>query len=435
VSGQPQGWPVPRSVLLALGGDRLEEALLAALDRSPKSLRVARRCLDLADLLSAAEAGSAGPQPVAVVSAALPRLDGVAVARLVAAGAVVMAVVDRGDAAAATRLRAQGVTQLLLVEDPGDHTHPGGQSLLAALLGALAGVDGPHGPTGSSSTVPDQRSPAAGGRGDADAPPLGRVVAVWGPVGAPGRTTVAATVADELARRQVETLLADADTYGPSLGQTLGVLDEASGLAAAARDANAGVLDVEALARSARLLRPGLRVLTGVTRADRWPELPASALAVVWQVARCLAVWTVVDCGFCLEQDEEIAYDTLAPRRNGATVTTLQAADVVVAVGAADPVGMQRLIRMLPDLRSAAPQAALRVVLNQVRSGPVGRSPERRLLEGLRRYAGVDSAVLVPADRDSLDAAMAAGRTLAETVPESSARTALMALAIDLADS
>jgi len=403
------------------------------MDAAPRRLAVARRCLDLADLLSAAEAAASGSQPVAVVSATLPRLDGVAVARLAAAGAMVIAVVDRSDAAAAARLRAQGVTQLLLVDDPGDATGPGGQSLLAALLGALAGTGAAHGGTGSPSTVPDQWSHGAG-RGAA-APLLGRVVAVWGPVGAPGRTTVAATLADELARRQVETLLADADTYGPSLGQVLGALDEASGLAAAARDANAGVLDVEALARSARLLRPGLRVLTGVTRADRWPELHASALAVVWRVARCLAVWTVVDCGFCLEQDEEIAYDTLAPRRNGATIATLQAADVIVAVGAADPVGMQRLIRMLPDLRSAAPRAELRVVLNQVRSGPVGRGPDRRLLEGLQRYAGVESAVLVPADRDSLDAAMAAGRTLAEVAPASSARRSLMALAVDLADS
>jgi len=216
------------------------------------------------------------------------------------------------------------------------------------------------------------------------------------------------------------------------VGQVLGVLDEASGLAAAAREANAGVLDVEGLARCARLLAPGLRVLTGVTRADRWPELPASALTSVWRTARSLAVWTVVDCGFCLEQDEEIAFDTVVPRRNGATLATVRDADVVVAVGTADPVGLQRLIRTLPDLRSTAPRARVVVVLNQVRSGPVGPRPERRLLESLRRYAGVSSAVLVPADRDAMDAAIRSGRTLAETTPSSPARTALAGLAAAL---
>jgi Flp pilus assembly CpaE family ATPase len=140
----------------------------------------------------------------------------------------------------------------------------------------------------------------------------------------------------------------------------------------------------------------------------------------------------VVDCGFCLEQDEEIAYDTYVPRRNGATLATLRAADVVIAVGGADPVGLQRLIRLLPDLRAAAPRAEVRVVVNQVRRGPVGRNHERRLLESLERYAGVGSAVLVPADRDAVDASLACGRTLAEVAPSSAARAAVLELAVAL---
>ena len=61
----------------------------------------------------------------------------------------------------------------------------------------------------------------------------GRVVAVWGPAGAPGRTTVAIGVADEAARLGVSTLLADADPYGGTVAQTLGLLDESAGLALA----------------------------------------------------------------------------------------------------------------------------------------------------------------------------------------------------------
>jgi len=420
-------------VLLALGADPREEALLAALDRSPGRVKVARRCVDLADLLAAAEAGVGGQRPVAVVSGSLPRLDGVVVSRLATAGAFVVAVVDRGDDEALARVDGMGVAATVAVDPWSAAGAVGdGQNLLADLVGVISGRTRPAVPAGPPGVSPALEVDAAGS-GDAPSAP-GRLVAVWGPVGAPGRTTVALTLADELSRRQVETLLADADTYGPALGQTLGSLDEASGLAAAARDANAGALDVEALARSARLVRPGLRVLTGVTRPDRWPELPASALAVVWRVARGLAVWTVVDCGFCLEQDEEIAYDTVAPRRNGATVTTLAAADVVVAVGGADPVGLQRLIRTLPDLRALAPQATVKVVVNQVRAGPVGRRPERRLVETLQRYAGADSVLLVPADRAGVDAAMAAGRTLADVVPGSAARTALLALAVELTE-
>ena len=53
----------------------------------------------------------------------------------------------------------------------------------------------------------------------------------------------------------------------------------------------------------------------------------------------------VVDCGFSLEADEEISFDTVAPRRNGATLAVLSDADLVLAVGSADPPGMERLVR------------------------------------------------------------------------------------------
>ncbi|MGE5763937.1 MAG: hypothetical protein ACM3ZF_08730, partial [Mycobacterium leprae] len=130
------------------------------------------------------------------------------------------------------------------------------------------------------------------------------------------------TLAAELALLGTETLLVDADSYGGVVAQVLGLLDEAPGLAAAARLANNGSLDLPGLARVARTVRPGLRVLTGISRADRWPELHPPALDTVFALARSLAETTVVDCGFALEQDEELAYDTVAPRRNGATLAT-----------------------------------------------------------------------------------------------------------------
>src|SRR5699024_11795478 len=71
--------------------------------------------------------------------------------------------------------------------------------------------------------VPD---PAAG---------AGRMIAVWGPTGAPGRSTVAVNLAAEAAASGRETVLVDADAYGPAERRILGVLDEAPGLVAAAR--------------------------------------------------------------------------------------------------------------------------------------------------------------------------------------------------------
>ena len=59
---------------------------------------------------------------------------------------------------------------------------------------------------------------------------------VWGPTGAPGRTTLAIGLAAELAGSGLPTVLVDADTYGASVAQCLGLLDESSGLATAAMD-------------------------------------------------------------------------------------------------------------------------------------------------------------------------------------------------------
>ena len=183
-----------------------------------------------------------------------------------------------------------------------------------------------------------------------DPPAPTPVTVVWGPTGAPGRTTVAVTLAAQLAAAGVRTLLVDLDTWGASVAQVLGLVDEAPGVAAAARASEQGTLDVPGLARLAPEVVPGLRVLTGLPRADRWPELRAAAVEDVLRLARGVVDHVVVDAGFAVEDDEELSYDTAAPRRNAATLTALEAADHLVVVGAADPVGLQRLVRAVQDV-------------------------------------------------------------------------------------
>ena len=401
-------------VLLALEGAPAEQAVLTALGSPSSGVHVVRRCVDVADLLAAAATGTAR---VAVITAGLRRLDHEAVDQLTRSGVSVVGLVPAVDEPAERRMRMLGIADVVVVsaDEPAAAV-----DLLVTLL-----RDGAR-------TVP----PVLTGDvdGSVDATPEGRLVAVWGPTGAPGRTTVATYLACETAARGVGTLLADADTYGGSVAQLLGLLDESPGLAAATRSVSTGALDLVALAHAAREVAPHLRVLTGIVRADRWPELRPAALAEVWARARFLAALTVVDCGFALEQDEELTYDTLAPRRNGATLATLEACDVLLAVGRADPVGVQRLLRTLPEAREAAAKASVRVVLTRVRKGPVGRDPAAQLRETLSRHAGVTDVVLVPEDQGAYDAALAGGRALHEVAPRSPARTILATLAAELMD-
>lgn len=396
-----------------------EVLVVRALDDGP-GLRVTRRCADLAELQAAAEAGLGR---IVVLSADLEHLDLTAVATLRATGAAVVVLVDPERTNAAERARVADAD--LVLEAPAD---PAGAAALVDRVATLAqGVaHAGAGPTAAPAPVAREGDPW-----DTTTAPVahrGRVVAVWGPAGAPGRSTVALHLAAEVAATGTATLLADADTYGGCLAQLLGVLDEAPGLAAAARAAGQGSLDLVTLARLAPYVAPDLRLLSGITRADRWPELAATALDAVWVVARRLAAVVVVDCGFSVEQDEVLSYDTRAPRRNAATLGALAAADDVVVVGAADPVGIQRLVRALSDLAELG-VSPRHVVVNRVRASVAGPQPARAVARALERYAGVRDAILVPDDRASLDAAVLEARTLREIAPGSPARRAIVELA------
>ena len=418
------------TVLTAVVGDR-EAPLVSGLERSLAGVHVVRRCADLVDLLAAAAAGLAR---AVVLSADLQRLDRDAVVQLTAAGVAVVGLFEPRDSVAARRLADLQVHQVLPADTPTEE-------IAASVASAVADLSERQAQAARirlGMADPGQAAPAPprGRRAGAEPPsrPQGRVITVWGPVGGPGRTTVAVTLAAELAAAGHETLLVDADTYGASIAQSLGLLDESAGLAAAARAANQGALDVVKLAELAPSVGERLRVLTGLPQSRRWPELRFAALDTVWQHARKLATWTVVDAGFGLEADEEMMFDTAAPRRHGATLSAVTTADLVIAVGAAEPLGLQRLLTGLQDLAEVVPLGTpVRVIVTRVREGAVGAKAEQRVRDALERYAGVREAVLIPDDRPALDAAMLAGRSLTEHAPSSPACRPLTELAAQLA--
>lgn len=437
---------------------RWERSLAELLGRSDRAALV-RRCADVPELIGVAAAGLAR---VAVVSSDFRSLDRPAVEALLASGVAVVGVHPPGQEDAGRALRRWGVPVVL----PADLGAAALDEAIATVVEVAAGTcPGEDRPRAEGSPVADRDedlAPPGPARLDAvpdpvdeelrrlveeagggDPPPLddvppspgaedptrqeGQVIVVWGP-GSPGRSTLAVNLAAELAGPLSRVVLIDADTVGASLAQALAVLDEAPGLAAAARVADQDGLDERGLLRLAPEVRPGLLLLSGLPRADRWPEIRDSALADVIEVARRHAAHVVVDVAAGAEQDEELAFDTQAPRRHGATLTALESADRVVVVGAGDPIGLQRLVRALDTLTTltAAPRE---VVVTRVRPGPVGPDPQRRIREALDRFAGVRSVHLVPEDRESLDLALLHGRALVEVCPTGAARTSIRALA------
>ena len=418
--------------------------LVQDLERLHGPVTVVRRCAELPELIAACQSGIARAAIVAddageVTAALAERLAASGVALLVLSddessrerlSALSIAHAPRGSAAGLlAELVSDAVNQLedgaasALLADPA-------AALRAWSLDVSRGTDrAENGGDAAGDRNPGEESGQETGPGRR----AGSVVAVWGPAGAPGRTTLAVNYAAEAAADGKTVLLIDADTYGSSVAASLGLLDESAGVAQACRLADQGLLDRQSLLRSTlsvSLKGRRLLVLTGITRADRWVELRPTALGLVLEQARKIADLIVIDCGFSLEADEELSFDTMAPRRNGATLRALELADTVYAVGAADSVGVPRLVRALAELAAAVPGAVPRVVLNKVRAAAVGRSPERQLKDAWERFGpGTPVTAFLPADFATADAALLAGTALLETAPSSPLRHAIAALA------
>lgn len=259
----------------------------------------------------------------------------------------------------------------------------------------------------------------------------GTVIAVWGPAGAPGRTTLAVNIAAEIAAHAHTVALADADTYSASIAPVLGILDEAPGFAAACRLAGSDSLNRSELERiGARYSSPkgSFWVLTGLGRPSRWPELSADRVTGTIEAVRAWVDYVVIDTGFNLESDEEISSDLFAPRRNAATLAALRAADQVIAVGLADPVGIARYLRAHVDLLEVVTDTAITVVMNRVRTSAVGSGAYRQVAGTLSRFGGIETPVLVPDDQAALDTAVLTGRTLRDAAPRSPARAGIVRL-------
>lgn len=352
-------------VVIAAGGAAWEEEAIREVESST-ALRLVRRCVDVADLLAVAHTDRAAG---AIVSPDLSGLDVDAVSQLEHAGLAVAAV-DPGPG----RCEALGIRRVL---------HLGRLDDLARAAPARPEV------------APSRRAP---------------VVAVWGPAGAPGRSTVALGLASAAAARGVDTVLVDADTYGGALGQMLSVLDDVSGIVAACRAANNG--RAEQVVDHLLEIDPALRLLTGIPRADMWPQVRTSALESVLTRLRDSAELLVVDIGSPLEPGSGPG-----AARNQTAVQVVTSADVVVVVGRPDPVGLARLVRGVQDLSTIAPGVEQVIAINMMRS-TLGWG-ERDVRATVSRLTGAEPFVHLPFDQSGLDLAAVSGRTPREAAPSS----------------
>lgn len=363
-------------------------------------VRIVRRAADLAETLAVARAG--------IVDAVLLDLEVRGLDRDVLAD-----ILDRGVAVVGLFREAERTDRTTL----GLRHVVAVDAEVATIVRALARATGDEDPTLEAADREE-------GAGEDSAPtPRGPLIAVWGPAGAPGRSTLAANLAHELAVAGRSTVLVDADTYGPCLSQLLGVLEESPGLVAACRASARDTLDAETLERLLPSVLPRLRLLGGIGIPGRWTELRESSLDGVWSALTARGEPVVVDVGFALEEDEEQAFDSLAPRRHAAAITAVRRADVVVAVVTADPVGITRLLRDADRLRELGAPTP-HVVINRLAS-PVPADRVRELVSTRMQTASLH---VLPDDPGTCRRAIWDGTMLAESGPRSALRRSVKEL-------
>lgn len=250
----------------------------------------------------------------------------------------------------------------------------------------------------------------------------GKILVFWGTAGAPGRSTFATHTAAYLAEQKMEVCLIDADTYSPSIFAILGMSEDYSTLSQLSHLAEKGELSAEKFKETVSTIRHGktsFDVATGITSAERWPEIRQVAFEKVLEVAKQNYDAVIVDVNHLVEADEELSFEGIVPLRNGCSISALQQADHLYILGNGDAIGIPRLLKSLESITAGVGylqvEGSIHLWVNKVRSSAAGHQAEQQLKNAWSRYQGLQPIEgFIPWEPEVLDKALLTGQTLSE---------------------
>ena len=226
----------------------------------------------------------------------------------------------------------------------------------------------------------------------------GQIIAVWGPAGSPGRSTLALCLAATLARRDQRVIVVDADSYAPSLAPMLGLHESRSGVQSLSRHARLETVDADVLEACAVNLELGAQtfsVVTGLNSAAQYVDCGSLAWSRALTTLRAVGHTLVVDLAAPVLQ---LPGETIGgPMRNALTLSTLEEADRVLVVANPTQLSILRLSRDWPRLTELAESASLDVCLNNAPAND--RRSLDNSLHALWQFTGIDEATIFPRDR------------------------------------
>lgn len=223
------------------------------------------------------------------------------------------------------------------------------------------------------------------------------VIAVSGPHGSTGKTTVAINLALELAAGRERVLLIDGDLRASAIANHFLLSDLPAGLPGAIRIASQNRFDLDQLERlSVEVKRSRLVIMPGFSAAPE-QEVSFDALRGILQVAKQSFSYTVIDLG---------SISTASSSAESFTEAVYTAADRRLFVCLADPIGIFRLLATEQKLMEVSPDSLL--IVNRVRNSVIA-SARREIAITLGRLSQLEVACFLPDDAQQIDQAMRTG--------------------------
>jgi len=227
-------------------------------------------------------------------------------------------------------------------------------------------------------------------------PTGGCSLVVGGPSGA-GKTEMAIEMAHAVSAQRRRAVLVDADEVAPSVATRLGMPIEPNLRSAI----DAVEFGLGTLGRSVRRCAHGFSAVAGLPNVSAWAQVrPGEVVRVLRGLVRSHDV-VVVDVAAPLDDVGAGSRGRYALAR-----AMLLEANAVVAVGAANPVGVARLLAWLAAAHAVAPNARMHVIVNRA---PGDRFRRGEVFEEIHRTFPPASLLFAPVDRRVEAAAWAGG--------------------------
>jgi len=348
-----------KNVIVALGLVEWESIFVSGLGHPMLGISVQRRCVDGIDIRAAIQVVECHG---VIVSDATPRIDQDLIAELRELDIPLVSITSDLEF-----WREQGVTKLVQLDD---------KNPLAALKLVSELLRGKLQPVVEEVLE------------------TGLHIAVAGFGGASGRTTTVKELSLQLKQLNMRTVMIDADTYGPSLDQELGLDAGVNGLLELCRVIEKKSDKAKSFTDLVTQLRSGLAVVPGLPRVSRWTDLRISALRELWKESKENFDAVVTDVGAILEVDHSLLHETSLPRRHAASLTALECADVTIICARADCVGISRLVRGYLEFHELFAKSSVYVLL----WGITNESQACDVKNAVTRHTGIESVTCIALD-------------------------------------